>query len=374
MKKWICLLLTGCLALSLMGCRRKQNTPPTQDIQTNATQGANNNQVNEKVDLIAVSVPAVTEDTVADDGTILFQYTYQHMSLVLDKPDVADKIILDFLNRVDSTKDTAATTAATAKNAYIANQSWTPYLYHLTYSPMRIDHKVLSLFGNNVVFTGATHPERTCVSASYDLQTGDVLTLASIMTKDASVQQFCDLVLAGLEEMAEGDYLYENYKETVRHRFDADPAYDENWYFTQTGLCFYFAPYEIAPYASGVISVEIPFEKLTALVHEAYQPEVRSQSTGKVTTAPFENANMNKYQNIAEIVISNPGQMYMLQTDAAVQDIRIILSDKASNYTVFAAYGLSSDDGIMVQTNDELRQKMKLTYKSGNETFSMNIS
>ena len=373
MKKWICLLLAGCLALTLLGCRRKQNTPPTQDNQTNATQTATNNQANEKIDLIAVSVPAVTEDTVADDGTILFQYTYQHMSMVLDKPDVADKIILDFLNRVDSTRDTAATTATAAKSAYVAGQSWTPYLYHLTYSPMRIDHKVLSLFGNNVVYTGATHPERTCVSASYDLQTGDVLTLASIMTKDATVQQFCDLVLAGLAELAEGDYLYEGYKDTVRNRFTADPAYDENWYFTQTGLCFYFAPYEIAPYASGVISVEIPFEKLTTLVHEAYQPEARNQVTGKITAAPFKNEDATKFKNSADIVVSNPGDMYTLQTDTTVHDIRIILSDKASNYTVFAAYGLSNSDGIILQSNDALRQKMKLTYKSGNETLSMNI-
>lgn len=373
MKKWICLILTGCLALSLLGCRRKDKTPPaTDNNQTTATQ-QQGNQSEEKVDLIAVSVPAVTEDTAADDGTVVFQYTYQHMSLVLDKPDVADKIILDFLNRVDSTKDAATTTATSAKTAYNGNKNWTPYLYHVTYSPMRIDHKVLSLFGNNVLYTGATHPERTCVSASYDLQTGDVLTLASIMNKDATVQQFCDLVLEGLGEMAEGDYLYENYKDTVKHRFEADPAHDENWYFTQAGLCFYFAPYEIAPYASGVITVEIPFEKLTKLVHEAYQPEIRGTATGKITVTPFANPDMDQYKNIAEVVMDNTGAMYMLQADTSVQDIRIMLNDKASNYTVFAAYGLSAGDGIMVQANSEILPKMKLTYKSAGETVSANL-
>lgn len=238
---------------------------------------------------------------------------------------------------------------------------------------MRIDHKVLSLFGNNVVFTGATHPERTCVSVSYDLQTGDVLTLASIMSKDATVKQFCDLVLAGLTEMAEGDYLYEHYKDTVKHRFDTDPAHDENWYFTQTGLCFYFAPYEIAPYSSGVITVEIPYENLVGLIHEAYQPEVRNATTGKISITPFENSDMSKLQNIAEIVMNNSGNMYMLKTDTSVQDIRIVLNDKASNYTAFAAYGLSSGDGIMVQADSEILSKLKMTYKSAGETISANI-
>ena len=146
MKKWICLILAASLALLLLGCRRKDKTPPATDHNpTTATGQQNNDPADEKVDLIAVSVPAVTEDTAADDGTVVFQYTYQHMSLVLDKPDVADKIILDFLNRVDSTKESATTTATSAKTAYDGNKNWTPYLYHVTYSPMRIDHKVLSL-------------------------------------------------------------------------------------------------------------------------------------------------------------------------------------------------------------------------------------
>ena len=193
------------------------------------------------------------------------------------------------------------------------------------------------------------------------------------MNKDATVQQFCDLVLEGLGEMAEGDYLYENYKDTVKHRFEADPAHDENWYFTQDGLCFYFAPYEIAPYASGVITVEIPFEKLTKLVHEAYQPEIRGSATGKITVAPFENPDMDKFNDIAEIVVNNTGAMYMLQADTSVQNIRIVLNDKASNYTVFAAYGLSAGDGIMVQADSEILPKLKLTYKSAGETVSTNI-
>ena len=374
MKKGFCLVFALCLAIVMCGCGLTDNKPlPTGgNTQTNTTQPGNQ-QTDTKIDLISVSVPALTEDTKAEDGTVVFQYTYQHMSLVLHKPDVADKIILNFLNRVDSTKDAATSNADAAKAAYTGQENWTPYLYHITYSPMRIDHKVLSLFGNHVAYNGATHPERTCVSASYDLLTGDVLTLASIMSKDATVKEFCDLVLAGLTEMAEGDYLYENYKDTVKNRFEADPALDENWYFTQTGLCFYFAPYEIAPYASGVITVEIPYEKLSGLLHEAYQPEVRNASTGKITITPFENANISQYDNIAEIVVNNTGAMYMIQAEKSVQDIRLICSDKASNYTVFAAYGLCAGDGIMVQAEDDMLQKLKLTYKSNNETVSMNI-
>ena len=82
---------------------------------------------------------------------------------------------------------------------------------------------------------------------------------------------------------------------------------------------------------------------------------------------------MDQYQNIAEVVMNNAGGMYMLQADTSVQDIRITLNDKASNYTVFAAYGLSAGDGIMVQADNDILPKMKLTYKSAGETVSTNL-
>ena len=204
---------------------------------------------------------------------------------------------------------------------------------------------------------------------SYDLLTGDVLTLASIMHKDAKADDFRDLVLDGLAEMAEGDYLYEGYISTVKNRFTTD-ASQEAWYFTQTGLCFYFAPYEIAPYSSGVVSVEIPYEKLKNLIHTDYLPKERGDATGSLTVSPFENVNLESISHIAEIVANKDGKMYMIQTDGFIQDIRILLSDTASSYTVFAAYNLTPENGIMVQADEALLQNMKLAYKTGKEAVS----
>lgn len=378
MKKIVVILSIVLSLLLVVACLlfmdKKPKNPQESTGATAATQETPNaNQIAEDKTMVAVAVPAVTENTTADNGTVLFQYTYQHMSLVHSKPDIADKIILNFLNRVDGTKSTAQSTADLAKNNYNGSQNWTPYVYHITYSPTRIDHKVLSLFGNNVVFSGANHPERTCVSASYDMQTGDVLTLASIMHKDASVEDICKLVLERLDELAEGDYLYENYKNTVTERFKGDASTDEAWYFTQTGLCFYFAPYEIAPYASGVITVEIPYEKLKTILHEDYLQESRNIPSGTVTIAPFDVNKQDQFSHIAEVVVSTGGNMYTAQTSGYVQDVRVILNDRTSNYTVFAANVLSAGDAVMIQTDETQRQQMKLSYKTGNQTITTPI-
>ena len=369
MKKRICILLILCLLFSLCACRRKtpavSNTPETN--QGNPQTSTVTNAADENTELVAVSVPAVTENTTAEDGTVIFQYTYQNMSLVLHKPQVADKVILDFLNRVDSTRTTATSTADMAKSAYVGSEGWIPYLYHITYSPTRIDHNVLSLFGNNVVFSGYGHPERTCVSANYDLLTGDVLTLASIMNKDAKTEQFCQLVLKGLSEMAEGDYLYENYEEAVKTRFATDASQDEAWYFSQTGLSFYFAPYEIAPYSSGVVTVEIPYEKLKDLVHPDYIPQKRNIVSGTPTVSAFDKVDLEALEHVAELVANKDGNMYMVQSSGHIQDVRIMVTDPAASYTAFAAYNLTPGNGIMVQADDALLKLMKLSYKSNNE-------
>ena len=374
MKRMITILLLTCTLLTVFSsCGNKPDSNPNSNINPTIPDGTiPPNIPDEEFEktMVAVSVPAATETVKAKDGTVLFEYTYQHISLVLHRPNVADKIILDFLRRVDSTSTSAAEAEAAARAAYNGSQNWIPYQCHITYSPMRIDHKVLSFFGNNIVYTGATHPERTCVSANYDMSTGNVLTLSAILADGKKTDSIKALVLEELSQMAEGDYLYEDYTKTVDERFEADPATDEAWYFSQTGLCFFFAPYQIAPYASGVVTVEIPFNRLSGLIREKYMPKARTESKGSVLFSTFNNISLDQFTNIAEFITDSNGSMFMAYTEGHVQDLRLSINDKAGSYTVFAMYSLSSTDGIMLQTTNEMLEKMSVSYKSGNEIVS----
>ncbi len=375
MKKTVAFILSVCMVLAITGCSAKNTdaTIPSDTTNESTTPTSTDNTTAQisQATMAAVSVPTVTEDLTADDGTVLFQYTYQSMSLVLQEPEVADKVIIDFLNRVDETRAAAETIAQAAKDDYTGQSDWIPYLCHVTYSPMRIDHSVLSMFGANAAYSGAFHPERSYHSANYDLITGDVLTLGSIMNSNATTSDFCDLVLAGLSEMASENYLYEGYEEAVKQRFAVDESQDQDWYFSQTGLCFYFEPYEIAPYSSGVISVEIPYEKLSQLLHPNYFPAERGNPLGTIQTSRFEDIDTKQFTQIAEVIESNDGQMYLIYTDKSVQDVRIFVSDAASSYTIFATYGLTPGDAVMVQANDDFITTMKISFKSNDGTVSI---
>lgn len=377
MKKQIAIILALSIAIALAGCSKTpaNNPEPTETIIPTQTTTATEPTAptGPKETMIAVDVGVTTQDTTTEDGTVLFQRTNQKMHLILNNAEVADKITKDFLNRLDIEQD-AATVEAAAKAAYNGNANWIPYFYGFTYNPQRIDQKVLSFYGDKVKFTGAAHPERSRKGVSYDLATGDVLTLASIMTTQATTEDFCKLVLEALAERAEGDFLREGYSEDVKRRFTADPTQDENWYFTTAGLCFYFDPYEIAPYSSGVITAEIPYAKLSELLQSDYLPATRAAATGKVTISAFTSDLAENFTHTAELVMDPEGKMYLVHTEGAVQDIRITFTDGDESYTVFAANSLSDGEAIMVQAKEDDAKNLELSYSSNGEIVKIQIA
>lgn len=381
MKKQITIILTFALVIALVGCSKAPISPepsatsaPTQapSISTEPTTNPTTAPTIAAETMIAVDVGVTTANTTAENGTVLFRRTSQNIHLFLNYSEVADKITKDFLNRLDIEQDAAAI-EATAKNAYKGSQTWNPYFYSLTYNPQRIDTKVLSFYGDKVQFTGAAHPELSRKGASYDLTTGDVLTLASIMTKEATSEDFCKLTLEALAARAEGDYLREGYAEDVKRRFTSDATQDENWYFTSTGLCFYFDPYEIAPYTSGVIVAEIPYEKLSGLVLPDYIPTQRATATGKLVISDFTPDLADNFTHTAEMLMDRDGKMYLIYADGTVSDIRITFTDGAEKYTVFAANSLSDGEAIMVQATEEHAKNLEISYLANGQILTAKV-
>lgn len=377
MKKCLALFLVLSALLSLAGCTPESAT---------ATEPSGTVPVNESVSrpaMAAVSMNAITETASADDGTVILKYTHQSMTLTLQDPDVADKIIVDFLGRFDSTQEAAQSLLTDAKAAYTPNEEyWIPYLCSMLYDPVRIDPGVLSLYGTVMSHSGGAHPDQAAISANYDLLTGDVLTLASIMTPNATSDDFCQLTLDALAEVADDLYLYDDYEDTVRNRFTLDPSTDEQWFFTNDGICFYFSPYEIAAYVSGIITAEIPYSKLTGIILDEYFPAERAPGIGTITATDLKNTDLTRFDQITELIVDEGGQMVLLYTEGTVYDVRVeeVKWNEAGDefilsHTAFATGCLSAGDAVMVeaQISDTL-PNLRLTYCSGDRTITVYLS
>lgn len=372
MKRAFLILLTALLIVSLCACNQTTIDPTTETPpQTAATIGSE--FVATQKPMAAVSLPFENDLRSADDGTVIFQYTHQNMRLILPDPEVADMVILDFLNRIDAHYSEAEAIYDTASAAYNGSATWIPYLYSILYEPERIDQTVLSLSGSVRSYAGGAHPSHNCISANYDLTNGQVLTLGSILHHIDALEDLKALSLNELDKIAKEQFLFEDYRELAQQRFAKDESYDEDWYFTDTGLCFYFSPYEIAPYASGVITIEIPYSSLSGILADAYFPPETQSTSGVVNAVSFEEANMSSFTQIAELILDNGGTKKLLYCEDIVEKVYLSAYNDITGevYKVFASQYLSPGDAIMIEASEISHAGLSLQYTSGDKTVNV---
>lgn len=391
MKRTLATLLALTMTLGFAGCSESQpkETEPTSPTTTAATEPATEPSVPETIPeieyiqepMVSVSVPVITEYTQQEDTT-LFTYSYQYMTLIQPDPSVADKIVLDFQTRQDTFRADAITYSEQAKAAYSGEENWTAYLLNALYSPTRVDQSVLSLYGSHVRWTGGFHPEHHCICANYNMITGDVLTLGSILAHEDQIPALGDLIIAGLNEIKEEKSIMDGFEVTIRNRLETNVNFDEDWYFSAEGLCFCFSPYEIAPYASGTIVVTIPYEKLAGVMDDSFFPTEQSTVYGEISASRFQDTDRDSLTQIAEVILDRDGEMLFLYTDKKVDLVSLELGQWdqtgtvfAPTCAVFATQSLTPGDAVMVQTLiPDTLPTLRLTYVSGDETVTRFIS
>ncbi len=372
MKKFTAILLMICLTVSLYGCKQNDSTPATTTEPTVPTTAFVPTAIPQKP-MVAVSLPITVETEKNDTGDKLYHFSYQNIALWLPDAEVAHKIIVDYLERVNATRTASDSAKEQAKNMYTPDGNWVPYFHNLTYTPTRMDSGILSLSGLCVDYTGAAHPNHHVQAANYNLVTGDVLTLGSILHHADSHESLKDLVCSELEKVIDDLYLYEDYNETVKQRFTKDPSFDEDWYFTDNGLCFYFAPYEIAPYAAGVITAEIPYSKLSGIIADEFFPPEKETVSGSVVMEALTEEALTKYNQIAEVIIDREGEQKLLYSELGVSNVVIscINSETGESVPVFATPYLTPGDGVMIKASQDIFKTLSITYESMGKTVSI---
>lgn len=134
-----------------------------------------------------------------------------------------------------------------------------------TVTVRRADTRVLSLMLDGYYYVGGVHGTPYTMGFTYDTVTGERLMLTDVVT---DVEQLPDLVDEQLDIFWNRDYLYED--------LDLRSFFDENldsiqWVLDYNGITIYFNPYEIAPFASGILNVTISFAEHPELFKEQYR-------------------------------------------------------------------------------------------------------
>ncbi len=334
----ITLLFSGCFQPGKKEDLPMQTSPTTPPPQNAGV------PVDMQQDMTAVSLPVITEQTTDTDGNILFTYQVQDMSLVIPDPDVGKKILQDFSNKQTLFREAAERVKVTA----FSNTNESPLFFKALFSPSRVDMNVLSLCGTTTSWSGGIHPVYSCIFANYSMVSGDVLTLGSILTHADLADDLGELLIDAIRSIQDTQGIWNDFEPAIRDRFSGNISDDQAWYFSNTGLCFSFPPYEIAPYSSGIITVTIPYSDLVGIIDDAYFPTEQTAATGDLLIQSLDSADLTQFDQIAEIIAEEGGHMVLLYSDSTINHVTIELDH---SHTIFATATLSPGDAIMLEAD-----------------------
>lgn len=380
MKRCLIIALIISLFIQLCGCTKQlqsHETIPQVGTQESTcdTTGPNYTSDHTQKPMYSISLLPIETQETAEDGTAIFHCKYQNISLILPEQEVADAVILDFLKRTDQIIDHSEMAIQTAEQAYVSSEQWEPHLLQLLYATVRLDPAVLSLRGEKRSFTGGAHAAYSGESVTYDLLTGKVLSLADILKEGVSGNNLLQLVCTMLETPATSykPTLFTSYKDTLEQLFRSNLSSYEDWYLSNTGLNFYFDPYEIGPFSEGIIAVEIPYHMLTDILKEEYFPAENDFSLGDISAVNFEDAPLDAFTQFSEVILDKDTDKILLFTDGAISDVTlsVISKEQASStenreQVIFSAYTLTVGDAIMVEA-DLTKNTLLLGYRTATE-------
>ncbi len=379
MKRFFAFMLALLPVISLIGCRQSPAAPTTAPKETTAPTTAPTETAPEitaqQQPMAAIVMPVITEDKAAEDGTAIFSYVYQNITLTVPEPEVADKVIVDFLNRTDHHEAADSIYAAAAKAYSQGTPMPSPYLCSTVYAPMRVDLGILSLLGSYVTYEGGAHGNQASTAVSYDLLTGNALTWQDILQEGITEENICQLVLEALEVYEYKEDLFPDYADTVKDIFSQGLANHTDWYFSTNGVCCFFSPYEIGPFAAGTVIAEIPYSKLTGILKDAYFPPERDTLPDTLTVVDFDPDKLADFSQFAEIVLNDTAKQTVIYTNSTAYDVRLetgSLSEASGKFipenTVLACATLTPGDAIMLQAAlDDPACALRLTYTAGDE-------
>ena len=150
----------------------------------------------------------------------------------------ADSVQLVPVTRAEMLADSTARIRTQNVNARIVNLNEKALVYKVEFD----------------AFSGGAHPSYSAEFINYDVRGNKVLKFDDIFKADMQDELF-ELVK---EELCERYYVKEVSKLKDVGIFVEDLFLTKNIYLTPTSVGFFYNPYEISPWAVGVVEVEIP--------------------------------------------------------------------------------------------------------------------
>ena len=275
MKKLFASLLTLSLSLSLAACGSsgsptgpdapKPSQPETPEL------------------TFAVGTPLTHEMSyTADDGTLLLHTNYELPQLELRTADgalyepgaaatqnaavaVRDAFNAEMERCYAAVLSNESELAQEARDHYGSDSVSFEYIYYedeLLGEVVYQTDGLISVLANAYAFYGGAHPNTSTLTWSFDLTTGEFLTLDALNAQSSTdsalgktlVDTLASEIVNRIYEEGLDDYLYDDF-----YSYVYDLSSNAHFYFSGSGMTVNFDAYVLGPYASGPQTFEIPY-------------------------------------------------------------------------------------------------------------------
>lgn len=365
MKRVFTLLACAALMLGAAGCSKKPNFPTIPStapevVIPSPPQSGNGS-------LRGVVIPLVTENYVAEDGTLICYRRYPNFQLILGDLTVETAVSLDLQDRLKDFLDNTADFPQLAQQDYSPSDAWYPYFASVSYIPTRVDNQILSFHITNRSQTNEIHSTYASSAVNYDMKTGVSLILDDILLPNWSGSMLAERICEALSDIS--DNLDPDYKTIIQKRFAKGAGGNTAWYFSDTGLCFYFDPYDIAPFFMGVITAEIPYSQLGDLLRPEYCP-AKPESSGAWSVEPWFPDSNQRFSFVIPMSTDADGESVLLHPTADIYQVTIQVSPDSPDvespaYTLFSANCIQKGQALKITSDfSDAGQAIKITYRS----------
>lgn len=156
-------------------------------------------------------------------------------------------------------------------------EEYFPFYCNSKVSVPRADSVLMSIIILSSDFTGGAHGNYGVTTYCLDSETGNELKLSDIVTDTSKLP---DMILKAIDE----DVMLQ----VEKGYFETAVKNNEVFFIVDNvGLTFYFNPYEIAPYADGIVTATIPFFNNEDLFVRKYQNTMPSYAANILAGVPY---------------------------------------------------------------------------------------
>jgi hypothetical protein len=146
-----------------------------------------------------------------------------------------------------------------------------PWSLDISYTVFQHSDRFLSLQFAESVYTGGAHPNLLFHTFSFDLETEQVVSLGDIFVPDSTpLETIQPIIQFNLElQMTEMfGSITDLERDWIMDGTGDDLNNYRNFALTDDAVVFFFEPYQVAAYAAGPFTVEIPFTDLAGLLSD----------------------------------------------------------------------------------------------------------